>query len=39
MKQFLEPDLEILKFAVEDIITSSTDEEGIPDVDEGLGWY
>ena len=35
MKKFMEPEIEILKFNVEDVITTS----GEPDPgDDGLGW-
>lgn len=33
MKQFMEPEIEIMKFSIADIITSSTD-----DIDDYMGW-
>lgn len=37
MKKFMEPEIEVEKFAVVDVITTSN--EGDPDAgDDGLGW-
>ena len=41
MKQFLDPELKIIRFDVEDVITNSegTGEKLYPgDVDNGVGW-
>jgi len=40
MKDFLEPEIEVVKFNVEDIITSSSggDIEKPGDLDNGMGW-
>lgn len=41
MKKFIAPDLDILRFVIEDIIATSGETEGIrdiADVNEGLGW-
>lgn len=37
MKEFINPEIEILKFNVEDIMAASGGEE-LPDVEGGLGW-
>lgn len=40
MKKFMDPELEIIKYGVEDIITTSYDEEEKPDdVENGVGWF
>ena len=38
MKKFIAPDLDILRFDVEDIIATSTTELDLPYIDEGIGW-
>ena len=39
MKLFMEPELEVTKFDVVDIIsTSETDDLQLPDMDNGIGW-
>ena len=35
MKKFMEPEIEVVKFDVEDVITTSTDPEN---PDDGMGW-
>lgn len=37
MKKFLEPEIEIVKFALLDVITTSSEDE-VYDFDDYLGW-
>ena len=38
MKLFMEPEMEITKFAMEDVITTSYVEPDLGDVEDGGGW-
>ena len=38
MKEFLEPEMEIERFNIADIITTSGDDLDIGDLDNGIGW-
>ena len=37
MKKFMTPEVEIIKFAMQDVITASSDEEEIPDLPTRIG--
>lgn len=42
MKKFIAPDMDIIRFEIEDILTTSGETEDIrkiPDVNEGIGWH